>query len=97
MNKSIKMFLITIICAIIFVSIVISIGIGKNYYCEKNPSYLLDDTCFNVDYRCGGECLMQEGNYTGIIKDKCLCDCGSFYVSYCSGFKVDKEDVKNEN
>jgi hypothetical protein len=66
------------------------IGFGGYVYCQYHPSYLLDSTCFNVDYRCGGECLQQEGNYTGVVKDKCLCDCGEFYVSYCSGFKYEK-------
>lgn len=75
---------------IILIGLLGLIGFSQYIYCQTHPSYLLDSYCFNPDYRCQGECLIQQGNYTGSIKDKCLCDCGNFYISYCSGVKVNK-------
>jgi hypothetical protein len=90
MNDIVKTAFMVLMLVILMIGLLGLIGFGSYIYCQKNPSYLLDDMCFNPDYRCGGECLMYDSNYTGIIKDKCLCDCGEFYVSYCSGFRVDK-------
>ena len=90
MNDTLKATFMIVALVMLMLGLLGLIGFGQYIYCESHPSYLLDSACFNVDHRCGGECLIQEGNYTGVVIDKCLCDCGNFYVSYCSGFVVDK-------
>jgi hypothetical protein len=58
-------------------------------YCHFNPSYNdMYSPCFDTDLRCEWEC----SEYGLIYQNKtnpeftCECDCGTGYVSMCSGF-----------
>ena len=77
-----------------FFIILILLVIDFGYYhlkCKDNPSYYMDDMCFDTDYRCEIECSNFDLNYTGNIVDGCKCDCKEGYVSYCSGFYMEYE------
>lgn len=57
----------------------------------RNGQYLMDSPCFNFTYRCEVECSNYGLDFTG-IRDGCACDCGTGWVSSCSGFYYDREN-----
>jgi len=62
-------------------------------YClqgEHTAKYFMDSWCSDMNYRCNAECSNYGLEFTGII-DGCACDCGTGWVSSCSGFYYDKE------
>ena len=90
--------LIKILAIIIAVVIIIVVGfLGmflengfRNIYCERHPSPIMDDYCFDFTLRCELECGSYDLNYTGNTEG-CACDCGNnMYVSACSGFLFER-------
>lgn len=79
-----------IIACIVFVGLLYGTMEAGQYYCDKNPSYYQDDFCFSIELRCDVECGNYDWNWTGEMKG-CNCDCGTHYVSICSGFAYEKE------
>jgi hypothetical protein len=67
-------------------------------FCDDK--YTMSSPCFDPVYRCQAECSFYDANFTGkfIENAVCGCDCGSFWVSACSGFAYNKTSetrVKN--
>ena len=56
---------------------------------NSNAKYFMDSPCFDHVYRCEVECSNYELKFTGITNG-CSCDCGTGWVSACSGFYFDK-------
>ena len=92
--------LLGVLFGLVFViSVIMIINAGIEYYCERNPSVILDDTCFDISLRCDWECDNYDLNFTGYIgKQGCVCQCsdGSF-VSFCSGIRYNEEGKKVRN
>jgi len=55
-----------------------------------SDKYFMDSPCFDFNYRCDVECSRYGLSFTGVT-DGCACDCGTGWVSSCSGFYYDKE------
>jgi len=54
-----------------------------------SDKYFYDSPCFDFHYRCEVECSRFNLEFTGVT-DGCACDCGTGWVSSCSGFYYDK-------
>lgn len=65
-------------------------GISYCFGDEFQAKYFMDSWCFDFHYRCTAECGRYGLNFTGVT-DGCACDCGTGWVSSCSGFYYDKE------
>ena len=65
--------------------------LGIHYYCEYGDNKIsnMNSPCFDPYARCEWECESYNSNFTGEI-DGCMCDCGDFVVSACSGFGTSK-------
>lgn len=64
----------------------------SNLGCSELDRYMQEGRCFDINYRCNVECTNYGWNYTNKL-DGCKCDCGTHYVSYCSGFAYKKEGL----
>ena len=64
-------------------------GYLAEFYCENNPSLILEDVCHSPKLRCEFECRSYNLNFTGDI-DGCACECSDgSKVSVCSGFRYE--------
>jgi len=66
---------------------------GFCLFAQNEDRYFDNSPCFDMSYRCQVECHKYGLNFTGITED-CSCDCGTGWVSSCSGFYYDKETSK---
>ena len=60
-------------------------GWDKHFCCNETVQ---SSYCFDPIKRCSLECNNIGTNFTGNITgpSDCMCDCGTYVVSYCSGF-----------
>jgi hypothetical protein len=87
-----------VIALLVVVAALVLFIAGQGIYCHFFPSYQEYDTCFDFDYRCQAECRDYGLIYQNMSnpENTCQCDCGSAYVSMCSGFrypKVNKSEI----
>lgn len=57
---------------------------------QISDKYFFDSPCFDFHHRCIVECERYGLTFTGVT-DGCSCDCGTGWVSSCSGFYYDKD------
>lgn len=79
-----------------FVALFLFTAISTKGFCmfaDDWDRYYSKSPCFDFNYRCQIECGTYGLNFTGITDD-CSCDCGTGWVSACSGFYYDKETDK---
>lgn len=58
--------------------------------CLQGDRYNMNSFCFDMNYRCQVECGNYGWNFTGKTRG-CVCDCGDWEVSSCSGFAHAKD------
>jgi hypothetical protein len=81
----------TLIVLVLLIALVLATSGGREGIarCLMGDRYSMESLCFDMNYRCQVECGNYGWNFTGQIMG-CVCDCGDWEVSSCSGFAYAK-------